>query len=51
MLVFKISQRIGGGAWPKSSHVEVTFSYSSLEYSVIKVVGPRKKAQNPKNLP
>ena len=34
-----------------TKEVEVTSSYSSLEYWVIKLVEPRKTAQNPLTLP
>ena len=39
--------------WIKSSKkdMEVTFSYSPLEYSLIKLVGPMKKAQIFLNFP
>ena len=43
----------GGLAWIKSltKDVEVTFSYSPLEYQLIKLVGPREKAQSTQKLP
>ena len=41
----------GGLAWikPSKKDMAVTFSYSPLEYWLIKLVGPRKKAQISQN--